>query len=152
MSATPMMTMSPADLKATATRLVEEVINKGNLDRFTDYFTADYVEHVPPPTPDFPKGLEGFKAIFGSLRAAFPDFHYTVEDTLVDGDMVVQRVMGHGTMKGAFLGMPPTGKHADWSEIHISRMGANGKFVEHWANQDQASMLTQLGLMTPPGS
>ncbi len=62
---------------------------------------------------------------------------------------VVQRVIGTGTMKGAFQGMPPSGKSATWSEIHIVRF-ANGKVVEHWANIDQLGMLTQLGFIQPP--
>ena len=141
--------MSPEEMKAKATQFVEEVINTGNLDRFTEFFTADYVEHVPPPTPDFPKGPEGFKAVFGGLRAAFPDFHYTIEYTIAEGDKVVQRITGHGTMKGSFMGLPATGKQAAWTETHISRI-ANGKFVEHWAYVDQVGMMQQLGLM--PGA
>ncbi len=142
--------MPPEEMKAMATRFVEEVINQGNLDRFTDFFVANYVEHVPPP-PNFPTGFEGFKLFFTGLRNAFPDFHYTIEDTIVEGDKCVQRLIGHGTMKGEFAGMKPTGKHAMWSEIHISRSGASGKFVEHWANVDQLAMLQQLGLAPAPG-
>ena len=143
--------MSSEEMKAKATLFVEEVINAGNLDRFTEFFTADYVDHVPPPTPDFPKGAEGFKAFFSGLRAAFPDFHYTIDDTIVEGDKVVQRVTGHGTMNGPFLGLRPTGKYAMWTEIHISRVGANGKFVEHWALVDQMGMMQQLGVIPAPG-
>lgn len=134
-----------------ANRFVETVINSGNLDRFTEFFTPDYVEHVPPPSPDFPTGTEGFKTYFRALQTAFPDFHYAVEDTIVEGDKVVQRLTGRGTMKGSFLGLPATGKRAEWSEIHTSRLGPNGKFVEHWANIDQMGMLTQLGLIPQSG-
>jgi predicted ester cyclase len=142
-------TMTPEEMKAKATRFVEEVINQGNLDRFSDYFVADYVDHVPLP-PGFPSGAEGFKLFFGGLRAAFPDFHYTMDDTIVEGDKVVQRLTGQGTMQGAFQGMPPTGKHAAWSEIHISRIKGD-KFVEHWATVDQLGMLQQLGVIAAPG-
>jgi predicted ester cyclase len=62
----------------------------------------------------------------------------------------VQRVTVSGTMKGAFMGTPATGKKATWSEIHIVRL-ANGKVVEHWANVDQMGMMQQLGLMPTPG-
>lgn len=141
--------MSPEQLKDRASRFVEDVINQGNLDRFTDYFTADYVDHVPVP-PGLPTGAEGFKMFFGALRAAFPDYHYTIEDTIIEGDKVVQRLTGHGTMKGALFGLPATGKHAAWSEIHISRMQGD-KFVEHWANIDQLGQFQQLGLAPAPG-
>jgi predicted ester cyclase len=137
--------MSIEEMKNRATHFVEEVINQGHVDRFTEYFSTS---RFPPP--GFPSGAEGFKMFFGGLRAAFPDFHYTLEDTLVEGDMVVQRLTGHGAMTGSLMGMPPTGKHAAWPEIHISRM-QNGKFVEHWANVDQIGMLQQLGLVPAPG-
>ena len=67
-----------------------------------------------------------------------------MDDTIAEGDRVVQRVTGHGTMKGDFMGMKASGKSATWMEIHIVRY-ANGKVCEHWAVTDQASMLAQLG-------
>ena len=142
--------MSAEENKAKATRFVQEVINADNLNDFEKYFAADYVDHVPLP-PGLPAGAEGFKLFFGGLRAAFPDFHYTTDETMAEGDKVVQRLTGHGTMKGSLLGFPATGKHADWGEIHISRVGADGKFVEHWAVVDQLGMLQQLGLAPAPG-
>lgn len=144
--------MSGIDIQARANRFLEEVLNSGNLDRVTEYFTTDFVDHVVAPSPDFPTGVAGFKMFFTGMRQAFPDLHYTVEDTIVDGDHIVQRVTGHGTMKNAFMGMPATGKHATWSEIHDVRMGGDGKFVEHWVNVDQVGMLTQLGLAPTPGA
>ncbi len=141
--------MLPQDMKAKATRFVEEVINTGKLDRFTEFYATDYVDHVSRP-PDFPTGFEGWKLFFGGLRAAFPDFHAVVEDTIVEGGKIVLRVTAHGTMKGSFLGMPATGKHASWGEIHIIRR-AGDKFVEHWAILDQLGMLQQLGLAPTSG-
>ncbi len=49
----------------------------------------------------------------------------------------------------AILGIPPTGKHAKWSFIDIHRI-ADGKFVEHWVETDQMSLMQQLGLILPP--
>ncbi|HEY6041472.1 MAG TPA: ester cyclase, partial [Anaerolineae bacterium] len=62
-----------------------------------------------------------------------------------EGDKVVTRITGQGTMKGTFAGMTATNKHASWSEIHISRF-KDGKIVEHWGIVDQAGMLQQLGV------
>jgi predicted ester cyclase len=66
----------------------------------------------------FQTGVAGLQQYFTLFRAAFPDLHYTVDDTVAEGDKVVQRVTGHGTMQGEFLGMLPTGKPATWTEIH----------------------------------
>jgi predicted ester cyclase len=57
---------------------------------------------------------------------------HIIDDTIADGDKLVQRLTGHGTMQGSLAGMPATGKHAPWSEIHVSCF-KDGKVVEHWA-------------------
>jgi predicted ester cyclase len=140
--------MSTEENKAIARRLVEEVLNKGNMAAVEEYFASNYVDHAAPP--GVPPGLEGVKMFFGAFRAAFPDLHYHIDDEIAEGDMVVHRLTGHGTMKGEFQGMPATGKHATWSEIHIGRF-AGSKLVEHWGNVDQLGMLQQLGLAPMPG-
>ena len=135
--------MSTEQNKALANRVVE-AINQKNMAAFDEYVAADAVEYAAPP--GMPPTREPAKQFLGMLLAAFPDFHYDVVYTVAEGDKVVQRLTGRGTMKGELLGLKPTGKHAMWTETHISRF-ANGKIAEHWANVDQAGMLQQLGLM-----
>lgn len=96
-----------------------------------------------PPTRDTTKQL------IAATLEAFPDFHYDVIFTIGEGDMVTQHLSAHGTMKGEFLGMKPTGKSATWAEMHMGRI-ANGKFVDHWVVQDQVGMMQQLGLVAIP--
>jgi predicted ester cyclase len=138
--------MSVEQNKMMAERLPVE-LSKGNLAVLDEVIDAKAVDHAVPP--GLPQTREGTRQFFTSFRAAFPDLSYKIEDTISEGDYVVQRVMGTGTMKGAFQGMPPSGKSAKWEEIHIVRF-ANGKVVEHWANVDQLEMLTQLGFVKPP--
>jgi len=140
--------MSDQDNKALAHRLVDEVLNKGNLAAVDEYFAANFVDHDLPP--GVPPTREGLKMLFTGFRAAFPDLHYTIEDEIAAGDKVIHRVTGHGTMKGEFQGMPATGKHGMWNEMHISRFDG-GKVVEHWAVVDQMGMLVSLGVMPAPG-
>jgi predicted ester cyclase len=135
--------------KDLARRFIEEVLNTGKLDRMGEFLAPDFVEHAAPP--NVPPTVEGVKMFFQGLRSAFPNFKYTINDALADGDLVVQRTTGQGTMTGEFQGMKPTGKSATWSELHTIRI-KNGKVVEHWANVDQMSMLMQLGLMQPPAA
>lgn len=141
--------MSPEDNKTIFRRIPEEIINTGNLARADELIAADYTEHLPLP-PGTPSGLAGFKAWWTMFRAAFPDLHYTVEDLIAEGDKVAGRVTVRGTHQGEFLGIPPTGKQATWTEIHIGRF-AGGRLVEHWANIDQLGMLQQLGAIPAPG-
>ena len=136
--------MSIEDDKAIAAAVVERVMNQGDLAAVEEYYAAGYVEHDVLP-PGISPGLEGMTQLFGMFRAAFPDLHYAVDDVVADGDKVVQRVTGSGTMRGPLFGLPATGRSASWSEIHISRFDG-GKVVEHWSVTDQLGMLQQLGL------
>ncbi len=45
---------------------------------------------------------------------------------------------------GDFFGVPPSGAHLEWSEIHFLRV-ADDQIVEHWTNFDQLGVLQQLG-------
>ena len=140
--------MSTQDNKALARRLVEQVINKGPMSAIDQYAAPNYVDHAVPP--GVPPTLDGFKSFFTAFRAAFPDLHYDINDEIAEGDKVVHRVTGHGTMKGDFQGMKATGKTGTWTEMHIVRF-QNGKVVEHWANVDQMGMLISVGVMPAPG-
>ena len=130
--------------KETARMMVEEVINKGNIDAVSKYFAKDAVNHSAPP--GMPQGQEGATALFKMLRGAFPDFNVKIIDEIAEGDKVVHRVITTGTMKGEFMHMAPTGKKASWMEIHILRLKDN-KIVEHWGLVDSHAMMMQLGLL-----
>jgi predicted ester cyclase len=136
--------MSVERNEAVAAAVVERVMNRGDLEAVEERFAAGYVEHDVLPST-IPPGLEGMKQLVGMLRGAFPDLRYDIEDVVADGDRVVLRITGRGTMRGTLFGLPATGRSASWSEIHISRFAA-GKVVEHWSVTDQLGMLQQLGL------
>jgi predicted ester cyclase len=136
------------DMKRMVERIPLEVLNNGNFGLLDEIVATDYVEHVAQP--GVPPTREGFKQFAISLKTAFPDLHYVIEDSLEIGDRIVHRLTASGTMKGEFMGMPATGKRATWTEIHIGRV-ANGRLAEHWGLVDQLGMLVQLGVVPAPG-
>jgi len=140
--------MGTQENKFVARRFLDEVVNLGNLAVIDELGSPNFVDHSAPP--GVPPTNEGTKVFLTMFRAAFPDLHYTIEDEVAEGDRVVQRVTGHGTMRGDFQGMPASGKEANWSEIHIVRFGADGKAIEHWGLADQPGMLAQLGFGQAP--
>jgi predicted ester cyclase len=85
-------------------------------------------------------------------RAAFPDLRMDAEDVIAGGDKVVTRVRYTGTNKGAFMGMPATGKSVDVQLIDIMRFGDDGRVHEHWGVMDQMTLMQQLGLVPAPPS
>jgi steroid delta-isomerase-like uncharacterized protein len=141
------LVMSTEQNKVQARRFTDEVINTGQMDKVDEFMAENFVDHQAPP--GVPPNREGVKIFFNAFRSAFPDLHYTVHDVIAEGDRVVQRATGTGTMKGEFQGMPPSGKSATWEEIHITRF-ENGMAVEHWGVTDQTGMLTQLGFIEAP--
>ena len=140
--------MATDDNKAIVRRFIEEVFNQRNVEAVDTYMASDYVDYVIPP--GVPPTREGFKQFISMFLAAFPDFHYTIEDEIAEGDKVVNRLTARGTQQGELQGIPATGKQATWSEIHIGRM-AGGQLVEHWGSIDQLGMLQQLGVIPTPG-
>lgn len=128
------------DNKAVTRSVFEEVFSKGDVAAIDKYYATDYIENFP--APGLPLGLEGVKKYVLVLRSAFPDFKYTVEDTIAEGDKVMARVTARGTHRGEFFGISPTGRQVTWAEIHIDRF-ANGKLVEHWALMDHLRILQQ---------
>ena len=138
--------MSTEQNKALIRQLAAR-INAKDLESALTLFSPNYVEHSA--LPGMPSGVEAVRAYFSMLFAGFPDVHATILDTIAEGDKVVLRASTEGTHTGPFLGIPPTGKHAKWSFIDISRI-ADGKIVEHWNETDQMSLMQQLGLVPPP--
>ena len=128
-------------------RIYDEVLNTGNMDIADQLIAANSISHEVPP--DYPAGLEGWKQFWTGFRAAFPDLHLTIHDTIAEGDKVVCRCTMRGTHRGEFMGIPATGKEVLVEGIDVARF-AGGKGVEHWAFYDELGMMQQLGAI--PGS
>lgn len=131
--------------KAVVRRSIEEVWNKGNLQLADELFSATYVHH-DPSTPDLGQGPEGEKKRASLYRNAFPDFRLKIEDLIADGELVVARWSGHGTHKGEFGSIAPTGKQFNITGVSIARF-QHGKMVEGWINWDSLGLMQQLGLV-----
>jgi predicted ester cyclase len=130
------------DIKHTAERIPLEVLNDGKFGLLDELLAPEFVDRSP--LPGVPPTRDGLKQSAITLKTAFPDLHYVIEDSIGSGDRIVHRLTASGTMKGDFMGMPATGKRATWTEIHIGR-GVNGRLTEHWGLVDQQGMLAQLG-------
>lgn len=135
--------------KTLVCRAVEEVWNQGNYAVVDELVASDLVVHASTPAGEI-HGPEGVKQFYASLREAFPDIHFTIEDQIAEGDRVVTRWTARATHTGEFQGIPPTGKQGRLTGIDIDRI-ANGKVVECWPNADELGLLQQLGVIPTPG-
>ncbi|UCC88427.1 MAG: ester cyclase [Anaerolineales bacterium] len=141
--------MSAEQNKALFRRVMDEVFVGGNTSLIDELFAPNFVEHEELP-PGIPAGAEGVKQLSSMFLSAFPDFKATIEDLIAEGDKVVARATWSGTHQGEFMGIPPTGKRISIQVIDIVRF-AGGKFVEHWGQMDNMTMMQQLGVMPGPG-
>jgi hypothetical protein len=76
--------------------------------------------------------------------------HFTIEDSVVDGDRVWVRVRGRDTNTGAFFG-PPSGQPVDITVFDQARV-LDGRIVEHWGVPDRSALLMQTGVLARIGS
>ena len=136
---------SSDDNKAKAKKYYD-IWNAGTWDKLDAMIADDYVSHsrLPGVTPD----REGMKQWMASVKNAFPDVHFTVEQQVAEGDLVVTRWSAIGTHDGAFLGIPATGKKSKVTGISITRY-ENGLSVESWGEWDALGMMTNMGAIQP---
>ncbi len=134
--------MSTEENKALVRRLIEEVWNTGDLARVDEFIADTYINRNA--IPGLPTGHAGFQQVVDLYHRAFPDFQFTIEDLIAEGDQVVARLTARGTHQGAVGGTPATGKQATWTGVHIYRL-ADGKVVERWGEADFLGLLQQIG-------
>jgi steroid delta-isomerase-like uncharacterized protein len=134
--------MSVEANKALVRRFIEQALAGGDFAALAELMAPDGVEHTAPLGQP---PAEGTAARYLVLwRAAFPDLAITVEDLLAEGERVAVRQTVRGTHRGAFLGVPPTGRQIAVTGMAFYRL-AGGRIVERWATVDTHEVLRQLG-------
>jgi steroid delta-isomerase-like uncharacterized protein len=128
--------------KVNMSRLMVDLFAKGDISVADELVMPDFIEHSA--APGLPAGIAGLKAIAQIIRAGFPDFEVLVDDAVAEGDRVALRLTERGTHKGVMFGVPPSGRYASWSAMHLIRV-KDGKMAEHWDVVDLLSMMQQIG-------
>jgi steroid delta-isomerase-like uncharacterized protein len=139
--------MSQDENLATLGKLAEAVAS-GNLAALDEVFALDVVDH--DPAPDQGPGPDGYKRFFSGLRAAFPDLTVTVERLVQTETDIAMAYTIHGTHRGEFAGIAPTGRAITARGMQIARF-ENGKIVERWGSSDELGILVKLGAKVSPG-
>lgn len=146
---TTQSTHSGSDSGAPLRRFFDELWNERRLDLIDELLAPDHVWHTPAhPVPVV--GRAGFRAYAGRILSGFPDVRLTIEALLVDGDQAVARVSMRGTHTGEYMGIPPTGRTIETSQIVVALL-RNGRLQTTWQEVDALRILTQLGAVPPVG-
>ena len=139
---------SSASQNKALTAKAYEWFNSNSWDSLATIIASDYIEHDPDPGQK--PGFDGLKAQFGLYYATFPDMKMELKEVATEGDMVMTRVEITGTMKGKMGDAPPNEKKMDVEMFEQLRL-KDGKMVERWGVFDSMKMMTQLGMLPPPG-
>jgi predicted ester cyclase len=111
-------------------RLFDEVWTKGNAEAASEFYAAG-------------DDLEALKQVARDLFRAFPDYHVTINDMVVEGDKVAVYWTGRGTHQGEWQGIAPTGRQISVDGVDIEYL-SDGKIVNEEGIIDMMSMMRQL--------
>jgi steroid delta-isomerase-like uncharacterized protein len=134
--------------KAVMGRFVE-FINTASEKLAEELISPLAVFHVPGRAEPM-RGPAGYLAIIGMMRGGFPDIQWTLEEVIAEGDKVAARFTMRGTHRGAFFGVPPTGKTIAVQAMNFYRL-SGGQFIEERGQPDLLGLLQQIGAVPTPG-
>jgi predicted ester cyclase len=125
--------------------------NKAVVRRYFDMFNASRFELLDQiVTPEYGDRLEGqsagidvIRSYLKGLKASFPDFTWTIEQIIAEGDRVAVMNRVTGTHLHDFGDMKASGNRVDFQAFQIYRI-ADGKLAEHWEVADFTKFQEQL--------
>lgn len=120
------------DPKEVVTRLIEEVMNRADLDRIDELYT-------PRLAPGARRWVEPFLNSFSDVRMR-------IVELVTEGETVVGRFACSGTHTGTWRGHPPTGRRFEnVAEVYFFRV-EGGRIARAWGLEDTLERMRQLGL------
>ena len=133
----------PIDSVIEHERIWMDGLNRGDASAADEAFRPDCIVHVTGVAEPL-RGVSQWKEFIAGFLRAFPDFHLSIEDQLVQGDLVAFRWHATGTHTGPLGPAPATGKRVAVDGLILDRV-VGGKVQERWEQFDQSLMLQQLG-------
>lgn len=136
---------------AAVARAYFEAIERRDLDAMTAFYepggTGEIHGLVELQVPD------SFRAWFGGLFQAFPDFSFEILDVMSAGEKAAVRWRARGSFTGStrFEGLQPNGAHIDVQGCDVLTI-REGRIHRNDAYMNGAEMMRQLGALPPAGS
>ena len=131
--------MSFTNNKSIAAQFVEEVLNRGNLDKIKNLISPNIVWHGQYKKV---KGLKSLKKWLSLERSIFPDMQFTIVDNLAEHDKVAIRWVLQATLKK---------KPGNHQKLQIMGMSIfqfeDDKIKEAWIAFDALNPALQIGVV-----
>jgi steroid delta-isomerase-like uncharacterized protein len=140
--------MSLAENKQIARDFIDEIFNKGNLERVSRFVTPGFIYHSTAEDLD---GMEKFKEWISSDRSIFPDIRFTIVDSIAEFGKVATAWIVEATHQREFRGIPATNRKFETVGVHIFHFEGN-KIKEAWIVVDGLTAALQLGVVKTESS
>jgi predicted ester cyclase len=135
------MTSQEQENKALVRRFWDEVYNRGNYDVADELLAPNFVNRDALTGEEI--GWEDLKREIAEQAASSSDLHFSLEEQIAEGDKVVSRVIGSGSVDQRELeGVTPTGVRITIENISINRV-VEGKIVEERIVNDSSPFWKQ---------
>jgi len=133
--------MGIAENKALVGRFYDELWNAWNYRGIGEILSPDAVFHGALGSGR--TGHEGFIEYAELVRAAFPDFHNTVEEMIAEGDKLAACLTYSGTHQGEIFGIAPTWRPVSYAGVAIFVI-SEGLIGHVWVLGDRLELIQQL--------
>ncbi|MEL6628352.1 MAG: ester cyclase, partial [Bacteroidota bacterium] len=88
-----------------------QLIEAKAFSRFGEIIADDYQQH----NPMVKQGLAGIQEGASWFSSIFPDLSASIDEVLVEGDLVVARITWTGTHSEELFGIPASGMKVSWT-------------------------------------
>ena len=136
---------------ASVARAYFEAVGRRDLDAMTEFYesggTGEIHGLVELTVPN------SYRAWFGNLFRAFPDFEFEILDVMANGEKAAVRWRARGSFTGPtrFEGLEPNGARIDVQGCDVLAI-RDGRIQRNDAYMNGTDMARQLGALPPQGS
>lgn len=129
-------------------QLVQELIDAWNtrdVDRVAALYAAEYVgTDIGEAQPQL--GQQGVRQTLRRYLQAFPDLHFDLNQTIVDGNQAALCWTARGIHGGSLMNIPPTGRTIAIQGISVITV-VEGSIITGLYIWDLAGLLRSIGLL-----
>ncbi len=129
------------DLNELARRTMEQMFDQGRVAYIEDVSELSFVGHDPLAGT---LSLHDEERVVRSFREGFPNLRCQVTDVIAQHDRAVCRWVAHGTHRGEFMGIAPTGRSVEFDGITMMRFHGD-RLAEAWSQYDALRILGTIG-------
>ena len=131
--------MSDSEANKAIVRRYFEMFNSGDMNQLADIVSEDYGDKLEGQS----SGIAAIRSYLEGLKASFPDFTWTIEQIIGEGDRVAVMNRVSGTQLNDFGDIKATGNRVYFAAFQFYRI-ADGKLAEHWEVADFPKFQEQL--------